>query len=421
MRAIALILVFLLIAKDASHLGDRFVMRGLAQGMCLFGGAIWFLRGEISNVFTKYAPILCYLGVLGASAIFSESPVFVSLQVVAFTSVIVFAIAAVEWDRERGMINRTILASSWFAYFVVCVVSLLVIKFLPDVAYKRSDIAGGVRFVGVLGMPAMMAEAAGILLGISIFGRHRLLPRNKTVIALGVVPALGCLILTGARTFWIATLAAFVVTSWFYSRNRWKMFAGALFISVIVLAASVVADVSISKEQTQKTLRPESVSHLTGRVGIWEEAFEKFQERPLLGYGLSATGASFMSSRTLSSSEMARYSASAVTMHNGYIQAFLDSGILGGVLYAIIIFMALFRLLRLDIRRQFAAETFLVVFLVVSNLGESVIYTTGMFPSTLFWLLAVFSFGIVRVKELSTDMNPLANSLVSAEPKIVLN
>jgi O-antigen ligase len=297
----------------------------------------------------------------------------------------------------------------------------LAIQFIPDIAYKRDDIAGGVRFIGVLGMPAMMAEAAGILLGVAIFGAHRLLPRKQVLMVLGAFPALVCLFLTGARTFWVATLAAFLVTTWFCWKISWQMYVGGLFLSVVVLVAFVAFDFSISKEQTEKTFRPESASHLTGRVGIWERAFEKFKERPLLGYGLSATGATFMSSRTLSSSEMTRYSVSAVTMHNGYIQAFLDSGILGGALYGIIVFAALFRLLRLDVGRQFAAETFLVVFFAVSNLGESVIYTTGTFPSALFWFLAVFAFSMMKTREQYTDSTPLASAAVNAEPKVVPN
>ena len=415
MQVIAVMLILLLIAKDASHLGDRFIMRGLAQGMCLFGGAMWFLRGAFSNVFTRYAFILIYIAVNGISAIFSEYPVFVSLQVISFLSVALFAIAAVESDRGHGLINRTMLASSWFGYGLVCVASLLVIKLLPDVAYKTTDIAGGVRFVGVLGMPAMMAEASGILLGISMLGAHRLLPRMQTVIRLGAIPALVCLFLTGARTFWVAAAAAFLVTSWFYSKNRWQLYVGGLCLAVIVAVASIAIDVRISKDQMEKTLRPDSVTHLTGRVGIWERAFEKFQERPLLGYGFSATGATFISSRTLSSGEMARTNMAAITMHNGYIQAFLDSGFLGGALYGIIVVGGVFRLLRLDVERKFAAETFLVVFLAVSNLGESVIYTMGSFPSALFWVLAVFAFSMMRNVVPPTEVTPLINTFADSK------
>jgi hypothetical protein len=64
MKAIAVLLMVLMFAKDASHLGDRFLMSGAIQGACLLYGKSWLLVNLQSGWPQRYLLVFSYVFVL---------------------------------------------------------------------------------------------------------------------------------------------------------------------------------------------------------------------------------------------------------------------------------------------------------------------------------------------------------------------
>ena len=58
--------------------------------------------------------------------------------------------------------------------------------------------------------------------------------------------------------------------------------------------------------------------------------------------------------------------------------------------------LAFWRMMIRDRQRKYGAEMFSLVFLAVSNMGESVIFTAATFPSIFFWYTAILALSLRR-------------------------
>lgn len=403
MRLILVILVVFLIAKDTLPLGDRFVLRGIAQGLCLGYGLLWLLRYADPSRLLRYAPILAYACVLLLTAFVSSDPVRVVLQVGSLLSVFLFAIAAVESNLGAGDASGLMRTTTVLSYTVVCAGSILVIWLAPGIAYVTEGIAGGTRFSGLFSQPGMIGAASGLLLGLAFFGRLEGGGWTVPVRLLAVALALVCLALAGARTFWVAAGLALLLTYVFYGRRRLLGTAAATYVVVIALLAALATGLKVSERQVDRVLRTDSIATLTGRSALWQISAEQFSRRPVLGYGYTLGGTSlYLYEGRLDRGEgdyLNNLRASAVqtpSLHNGYIQAFLDSGALGGVIYVLLIGYGILRILRHDRDRRYGAELYVLLFMAVGNLGESLIYSASVFHSILFWYTLILALGLER-------------------------
>jgi O-antigen ligase len=162
---------------------------------------------------------------------------------------------------------------------------------------------------------------------------------------------------------------------------------------------ALVVGQGMKNDWFMRVTRSYSLKGLNGRSYLWDQAQKGIGESPLIGFGLSM-GATGMPENKLSdawtSSEVSDPAQlSRVTFHNGYVQSVMDSGVLGTFFYIATMMVALFRLIA-DARKEYAPAFYAIVFLCVSNLGESVIYSAAMFPSLFFWSCAVFAMSLRR-------------------------
>ena len=84
-------------------------------------------------------------------------------------------------------------------------------------------------------------------------------------------------------------------------------------------------------------------------------------------------------------------SQGAVTLHNGYLQALLDSGAIGAALYVAVILSALGCFLFYDRDKRYASEFYGLLFLAIANLGETVIFGAAVLHGVWFWYLSVLA------------------------------
>jgi O-antigen ligase len=410
MRAVLAILVVCLIGKDLAFVPFPQIVRGCAQGLCLIVGIFAVLPALSGNLLRRYWPMLVYLLVLLLAVPFTEFPGFVTMQIGSLMSAIVFAIGYFE-NRSEPPDQKLKWLMFWIVlvYAIVSALCLILIKIDPTQAYESmfiGDIAGiELRFRGLFSKSAQMAAAGGILLGLAMI-RVKSIPLKLSLIVLGLT----CLTLPQCRSFWVAALIAGGATIWLYFRHlrKWIIVScGAL----AVLTLSLLAfNVSVDTTGLAAFARVNTISTLTGRTSLWQSAFDGWSQKPLLGYGFTLGGAGLNFGEPLSPNANPT-EISRRTLHNGYVQSLLDSGLVGLLFYVTTILIAISRICRYDRARQFPEVLYVLLFLSISNGGESVIYSGSVFQSLCFWIFATFAMSLKRgpLSAPSSTVQPITN------------
>lgn len=387
MLAAFALLILALLAKDATPLGDRFVLRAVSEGIALLVGCAWLLTSGARGITWRHSVLAFYIGALALALPQAANPLYVALQILALVAVVLFSVAFTHAAAEDDRMTRSAARMVLVALTVVCVASLAVRQWHPALTYEET--LEGPRFRGLFSKPAMMGAASGLLLGLGCFIRW-----NWGMRGLAIAASLPCLVLTGSRTFWIAGLAALGAASIRYVRWSWAVLASGALILLVATFVGIAADVRVTSQQQAMLLRQGSIDTFSGRTAIWEQALQQYWKAPWLGHGFTAGGIALdresQGLSALASSPQAAMQGS-VTLHNGYVQALLDSGGIGALLYMAIIVSALLCFLRYDRARHYAAEFYCLLFLAIANLGETVIFGAAVFHGVWFWYLTVLA------------------------------
>jgi len=376
--------------KDIIFIGGGFYLREISQAICLMVG-LYFLPISASRAAPWVTlPMLGYLLALAMGATNSINWDFVSLQVLSIAAVLFFGLAL--WNSNPANAEKNyafLFRATFYILLGVCVASLAAAVLAPGAAYEI--IYGGeIRFRGVLSKAGWMGASAGMLAGLALFGRAQPVWLRGVAFVVGAV----CLMLAGARTFWIAFAIASLACCILYFPREWRRFrlVGAAVGLLVVLPVWIVTTVDIGK--LEDLVRFRTVSNLSGRTTLWEESIDAFGQRPWLGFGLSqgAVAITGGADESLFASQRTNPRAiSRVTVHSGYLQSVLDAGILGTVFYGLLVLGALLRIAWADRVRAYPAAFFFLLFMMIGNVSENVIYAASTFPAMLFWLLCIFA------------------------------
>lgn len=372
---------------------NRIGLRGAVQGACLMYGMIWWAsRLEMARI-KNMLPFFLYVLILTASGVNSTDAMFVLYQVGSLFAVILFAGAYA--DQHYRIVEKPAFRWYWLwvsgVLAIACVASLIG-KF---VGFSRAMVfvTGEYRLQGIYDEPATLAGSAGLLVGIAGFGLSKWWMRIVPIAA-----AFVCLYGAASRTFMIAALAGVIGTGWFYlPQYRLRLvglaFVGALFAGGWLLTAERSVERAVSFY-----FRTDSVSTLTGRTAMWHEAMDRFTARPLLGYGFTLGTAAALGGEQHSLSLVAQDSQpkSQQKLHSGYVQSLLDSGALGAAVYIGLLAMALWRMLKYDTARAHPATFYVLCFITVANLAETIIQSASVFRGVIAWTVIVFAHFIPR-------------------------
>jgi len=419
MQVIVFVFAFLLASKDLLFVPAPYAIRGLTQSTALAIGIFWLARSADGAILRALAPVWAYLFLLAASAMLSSYPLFAGLQVISLGAcALFFAGFACESKNLRVDGALTLSRAAMIAFSFACGASLLLLLVLPSHAFETlygGDALGEIRrFRGAMSKSSMIACAGGLLVGLCVtvpgWRRFRLIAA-----ALG----LACLYLAQARTMWAALFLALLVVLWGYraASRKWVLwiFIAAIAAVVIVPAQEIKNNLATG---TQSVVRTEGIESLSGRVGLWKEGISAIAESPLLGYGLTL-GALGLPTESLSNTRSEPTLGnltyiSRETLHNGFLQAFLDSGIVGALVYLYIVVATPIRLLRHDLARRYPYVFFVLVFMAIANLGESIIYSGAVFDSVFYWGIVVLALTV------SDSAGASVRRIAKAPPNLLL-
>jgi O-antigen ligase len=391
MKYVFITLLVALFAKDILPIGDRYILRGVSEGLALAVGVGWLITHQFHRVARRYALILLYLTTLLLTACVSQRPFFVVLQVMSLAAVTLFFIAYIESSTLGRDTFRWNLLTVGCAFLLVCVGSLILLVVRPQFAFEAT--LEGNRFRGLFSEPAMMGAVSGLLIGLAAFGQFSWLVRIS-----GALAAIPCLYLTGSRTSWGAAVAGLLITGVIYIRQKRAWMIALALVGVIGGLGLVILDVHVASETQSKIIRSGSIGTLSGRTALWDLAFEKYRDSPILGYGFT-TGSDALASDMGDTLSLAfgvadRSQQKAFSLHSGYIQALLDSGAIGASLYLSILGVALWRLFRYDSERLHGAEMYCLVFFSISNLTDTIIFGAAVFYEAFYWYLSALALSV---------------------------
>ncbi len=411
-------LVLSLLIKDTVPIGDVYVLRTLSQGTA-FGIGLWWLftQGSIEAV-RRYWLLGAYIVVLSGTVFVSNDATRVALQVISLLAVSLFFVSFSERAALEPIYHLRVLRVVIGALLLVCVGSLILFKIAPTLAYdqtvERLRWDNIHRFKGLFGKPAGIAASAGILLGLCIFTRI-----NWIIRITGAVSALFCLYLTLSRSFWVGALVALLVTGGLYARQKRALVAMGIVGLVVALGIASVSQIKVSAMDQPKVLRSESLENLSGRTTVWTMALARFWDRPVLGYGYTTGHHALLLARgkddgEVSVEQVGLLQNETFSLHNGYVQALVDSGALGTSFYVMILLASIWRLLRCDSERQYPSILYSLVFLSISNMGETVVFTPATFHAAFYWYAAIVALGLGSSR---TQSSPVEDHTVAVAPQ----
>ncbi len=378
-----------LLVKDVSYLNDRYVLRGLSQGLCLCGGLFWILMKARGISWKKYWMLFCYIGVITISVFFSDDQFHAGFQVLSLVAMLIFFIAVNEMQGHRNDRDAVLIRILLWSGIIICSGSLILVKFRPDLAYMTA-IGDIPRLRGLFSMPGMIGSFTGLLFGVAVFTPKRRFLR----LLLGVLAA-SCVFLTFSRGSWAGLLGATLLVYFRMSKTGLaKLLLAFCCVAIAVVLFASVTDTRISEKTVSSRIRVGNIGTFGGRTLLWEQCLDVFVKRPFTGYGFG-TGEVVLSKRS-GSAFTAKGSSSLPkrrSLHNGYVQALVDTGAFGLLFYFGLLSIAWFNLWRRRESRSLL-PLYVVTFVAIANMAESVMYAAATTHSLLGWYYVVFGLSI---------------------------
>ena len=313
-------------------------------------------------------PAVLFVAYAAASTLWADDPALAARRIVVFLGVCFAA-----WAVSRAWRLPDILL--FILIGCGCTLMLSVLVEIHNHAFTPFD--GAYRLSGLTHPNTHAVEC--IMLMLASLAAARLTPSRRRLY-LGIAGVAAVLLLsTRSRTAVVSVAAAIACASYFVLPRRKSMglaatmVAAALIIGVFFIKPFDSARGAMLMGRTQS--RGADVATLSGRLQLWRELFGYVKLRPIAGYGFD----SFWSpSHTASVSMAVKWAVPEA--HSGYLDTTLSLGVIGLVLFCLLLAAGLWHALRRlkanrnDIEALF---TFTVLtWLAVETLSETVIPQT---------------------------------------------
>lgn len=275
-------------------------------------------------------PIVLLAALAVISTIWSVEPMLTLRRAIALCGGTAFAFFLVMYFPPERLLRLI----AW-SLGIVAVCSLGAALLMPDYGIQSGPRAGDWRGVmghkSTLGRTMVLGALAFLLLAMR---RRASLSSLMTWAALGL--CLFLLVMSQSRTAWLVGLILLLLfpAAQLVQRTHWTVTSVAVFTAMVV----GIVGAQIASDQLFQLLGRDAT--LTGRTVVWSTAMEFGIQRPILGYGykvfwLSEPGA-----------ELAEMLNNFVgNGHNGFLDLWLELGLVGLALFLVSVYMALKRVM----------------------------------------------------------------------------
>ncbi len=328
----------------------------------------------------KLSPPFAFLGVFLVLALlstfYSIDQKFTFVRSASFLAVFGFMLGFDVWLKRKKNVDQVLNILFYLVSFFV-LASLAALLFWPAKAWLWN---APNRFQGIWNHPNTMGSFCMISYPILLWKHGHTSSQGKWMVISLLLVSVFLHVLTGSRGSLLASLVG--ISIWFISQKKHvKLFlylgtAGFLFLVLIL----------VNPSRFERKEKPKSLTYLTGRTEFWKAAFILVKENPILGYGYDVEGKVWQDPR-FHNPKLTLWSVSARTsLHNGYISIAIGVGMIGFLIWCIVLFYPYGQLFKLKASeyKGFVLSVFTMVILL--NLIETTITGGQSLASVVFWI-----------------------------------
>ncbi len=280
----------------------------------------WLRRRYLIPVIKDIFPYLLILLLCAVSTLWSDYPFPTLRRSVTLTSCVFFGAYCYLQFGLKGTLELMGRAT-----IIVAILSIAAYFLVPSLGHETSQgYENAMR--GVFPQKNTMGEA---MLLASTWYIYQLFDNPKSVVRPLLCLALlyVCVIMANSATSLIIVIIVAAVGAIFWSEANWRRRMAVIYVLAVVFIL-VAAFVLIDTDQFLAALNRDPT--FTGRLPLWSYALEAGLDRPWLGYGYSGF---WNDNSALVQSIWAAIDWKAPSAHNGYLDIFLQIGVVGLILY----------------------------------------------------------------------------------------
>ncbi len=236
------------------------------------------------------------------------------------------------------------------------------------------------RFQGLLAHPNMMGSFCMISYPIILwkFGKSSL--RMKTMLIVLLIITVSLHALTGSRGSLLASILGICV--WFIvQKKNMKLF---LFAGIVCLLG--FSFIALNPSRFQREEAQVDMTTLTGRTDFWAGSLILIGERPLFGYGFGVEGKVWSDPRFNKPKYALWRGSSKTSLHNGYISSAIGLGLVGFLIWSILLIYPLWKYSRLKKSEHKALVISIMVMTYILNFIETSISGGASISEMVFWI-----------------------------------
>lgn len=337
---------------------------------------VFVRRRRLARVLSRDKFLLLLVGVALVSVLWATAPEVTLRRSVALMGTTLFGVyLAVRYDLKEQL---RLLA---WALGIGALLSLLFALALPAYGVMNEPTVTGWRgvYVHKNTLGAIMALSALVFMLLSVSGR-----RYRWLCWAGFGLSVGLLLLSNSKSSLVVFLTLLALLP-FYRALRWRYtLAVPVFITAILVGGGVATLILSNIEAVFDALGRDA--SLTSRTEIWAAVIHMIREQPWLGYGY---GGFWLGWDGPSAYVLLTIYFDPLTAHSGFLDLWLDLGLLGVVIFALGFVAASLRSLAwARVAGSAVVGLWPLVYLtlvLLQNLTESVILT----QNSIFWVLYV--------------------------------
>ena len=371
----------LLVPKIPGEVEEPAVGSYLRIGLLMWMGAIGLIEFFRIRALTReklpFHMILLGFLLLFAliSTTYSIDPRYTFIRSCSFIALFGFLLGFHYWLQDLyrfEMVLRTLFLLVCFFIFI----NILSPVLLPDRIWGFEE---GYRFQGLWGHPNMMGGFCMISYPILLWAYPRSSFFWKFVILLLLIPLIYMHFLTGSRSSFMGSFLG--ICAWFFiKRKKTALILFGITIVILVLLVMQFKPASFQREEGSE------VTDLTGREEFWKGSYSLLMKKPILGYGFGVEGKIWEDPRYYKKEETLWSGSVRTSLHNGYLSVAIGLGLVGFLVWCILLLIPFFRAIALPFNdlKAFAFSIMLMGFLI--NFVETLIMSSSEMLAIFFWL-----------------------------------
>jgi O-antigen ligase len=292
------------------------------------------------------------------------------------------------WIQERYHVDK-VLNTIYILIIGITVLNALSVVLFPErVLYWDS----GNRFRGLWAHPNMMGIFCMSSYPVLLWKYERDSLIGKCMILAFISAILIFHFLSGSRSTMLG--AAFGVACWYYVlKQRGKLIL--LILGLCLAGGLMMSSAETSRYIVRETKSGDSFTTLTGRKDIWYATYVLIKDRPILGYGYGVSGKIFDDARFYDSKLSLWKGSTRTSLHNGYLNVAAGTGLVGLIIWSLIVYLSLRRSLFLMNDTYKAFGLAIMSMCLIVNFVESSIVGANTMASIFFWVALVL-FGRIQ-------------------------